>query len=147
MQSTSKSSISGPFGRLLLSLFGSLCVAAGTITVSNDPRVSGGPDMGGGLPHAGPAQPTAPSGCHSLGQVATPTVGLLIDAQNREPLVGAVVVVTDALGEPVAIAVTDSHGKFVVNLYDDPDLELAIPAAGLAGIEIHAGEALLVLVP
>ena len=55
--------------------------------------------------------------------------------------------VTNLIGEVVASCATDADGKFVVNLYDDPDLELAIPAAGLAGIEIHAGEALLVLVP
>jgi hypothetical protein len=117
-------------------------LAAGLITT--DPRVSGGTDGAGGLPAAG-LPSTAP--VIQLDDIATPTLGVLVDAQTRLPICGVMVIVTNSNGEVIAAAFTDDQGKFVVNLFDDPGLELAIPSEGIAGIAIHAGEVLCVFVP
>ena len=113
--------------------------------VGHDPRVSGGgADGGGSLPQAaGPGSaPTIP-----LADVATPTLGVVIDANTRQPISNAAVIVTDCLGEVVAVATTDSKGRFVVYLFDEPNLEIAIPSVGVAGIKVLAGDAVLILVP
>ena len=113
--------------------------------VGHDPRVSGGgADGGGSLPQAASpgSDPTIP-----LADVATPTLGVVIDATTRQPIPGAAVIVTDKLGEAVAVATTDAKGKFVIYLFDEPDLEIAIPSVGIAGIKVLAGDALLILVP
>ena len=121
-----------------------LCLASGGVV--NDPRVSGGPDMGGGLPQATTPSPSNPLGTHSS-EIASPTAGFVIDIQSRQPIPDALIIVLDVLGEPVATAITDAQGKFLVYLLDEPGLELCIPSEGVAGVEIHAGEKLLVLVP
>lgn len=110
-----------------------------------NPR-AGGPDGNGDIPNKSPTGPgSVPSGTHD--DIATPTAGLVVDALTRKPITGALVIVTDANGIPVAAALTDLAGKFLVYLFHQPDLELAIPSEGVAGIEVHAGEALLVMVP
>jgi hypothetical protein len=119
-------------------------VGGPTSYASSDPRVQGGTDGAGSLPNMTP--PGVPTGVQ-ISDIATPTMGLVIDAHTRNAIAGAVVVVTNSLGELVAVTTTDSHGKFVVNLCDEPDLQVALPFEGVFGVAIHAGEALLLLVP
>jgi hypothetical protein len=113
----------------------------------NGPRKVGGSEGGGSLPKTvGPTSPSNPTGLH-YSDIATPTPGLVLDAITRLPIAGATIVVTDALGQVVAVDATDSAGEFLVYLFDEPDLELAIPTEGVAGIDVAAGESLLILVP
>jgi len=121
-------------------------VGAPMTSLTSDPRVQGGTDGAGSLPKATSPSPSTPLGTtHS--DIASPTVGVVIDIQSRQPIPDALIIVLDALGEPIATAITDAQGKFLVYLLDEPGLELCIPSEGVAGVEIHAGEKLLVLVP
>ncbi len=128
-----------------------LITPAGGVSVINDPHAprakKSGPDGSGSLPKTvGPTSPTNPSGLH-YSDIAAPTAGVVLDAITRQPIVGTTIVVTDATGQVVAVDITDSIGEFLVYLFDVPDLELAIPSEGIAGVEVQAGEALIILVP
>ena len=118
---------------------------AGSI-VSNDPHkptIQGGPDGAGGIPKtSSPAPTTGP-----VTPIKTPTLGQVIDATTRQPVAGALLVVTTSTGEIAGLAVTDDDGVFVVYLLDVPDLELAIPSEGVAGLDIEAGEVVTIFVP
>jgi len=110
------------------------------------PRAHSGGDGIGSLPKpSGPTSPTNPNGLH-YSDIAAPTPGLVIDAITRQPIVGVTVVVTDSLGQIVAVDVTDSLGGFEVYLFSEPGLELAVPTEGVVGVPIVAGDPLLVLV-
>jgi hypothetical protein len=122
-------------------------LATNPFAVSNDPRVQSGPDSVGGLPSASPSGPTGAAPEIPLSQIATPTPGVVVDGKTRLPVPGVLVVVTNALGDPIAIDTTNAQGKFVLYLCDDMGLELAMPAEGIAGIPIHAGDALMVVLP
>jgi hypothetical protein len=124
-----------------------ILIASGLVNDPYNPRFKGGPDAGGGLPKpAGPTSPANPSGL-LYSDIAAPTPGLVLDAITRQPISGVAVVVTDPLGQVVAIDVTDASGEFMVYLFDEPDLELAIPTEGIVGVDVQAGEPLLILVP
>ena len=102
--------------------------------------------MGGSLPKtAGPTSPTSSNGVHPS-DIAVPTPGLVLDAITRQPIAGVTVVVTDAVGQLVAVDVTNADGEFEVYLFSEPDLELAVPTEGVVGVPIVAGDALVVLV-
>lgn len=104
--------------------------------------------MGGGLPKpSGPTAPTQPPPSHQPPSFVIETVGLIVDAQTRQPVPNALVVITDAGGHPVGIDTTDAAGGFSLYLLDKPGLELAVPSEGLAGIDVQAGDSLLILVP
>jgi hypothetical protein len=104
----------------------------------------GGTDGAGSLPKSvSPATP--PGGLTS--PIKTPTIGQVIDASTRQPIVGALLEVTSSSGEIAGIAITDDDGIFVVYLFDQPGLELAIPSEGLAGQSIEAGDILTIFVP
>jgi hypothetical protein len=75
------------------------------------------------------------------------TVGLIVDAVTRQPIVDCTVVVTNSLGGIAGVAITDVDGVFVVYLYDEPGLELSIPAEGVAGLSIEAGDVVTIFVP
>lgn len=116
--------------------------------LSNDPhnqRLKGGPDMGGGLPK--PSAPTPPGTNNPAPPLAVETEGMLVQALTRQPISGALVVVTDAGGHPVGVDVTDAAGMFTLYLVAKPGLELAVPSEGLAGVEIQAGDSLLIVIP
>jgi hypothetical protein len=111
------------------------------------PRKVGGSEGGGSLPKTvGPTSPTSPTGLH-YSDIAAPTAGVVLDAMTRQPIVGATIVVTDSLGQVAAVDITDINGEFLVYLFDVPDLELAVPSEGVAGVDVQAGEALVILVP
>ncbi len=118
---------------------------AGSGIVSTPPngRLKGGPDGAGGVPKA--------SGPQSPNTTSTPikalTVGQVIDAVTRQPIANTLIVVTNSLGEIAGLATTDIDGIFALYLYAEPDLELAIPAEGVAGLPIAAGDILTILVP
>jgi len=105
---------------------------------------AGSSDGTGSLPKpTPPAQPnhgTAPS-------VATQSGGQVLHATTGAPAAGMTVVVTKPGGGVAGIAVTDHEGFFSVYLAQTPDQELAIPAAGIAGVPICAGDFLTVVVP
>ena len=126
-----------------LLLLAPVSVSSGAV-LGVDPRVQGGSEGGGSLPKA--TQPSSTSGLQTT-DIATPTAGLVVDAQTRQPIAGALVVITDSIGEIVKTDVTDANGTFLVFLFDEPDLQLAIPSEGVAGLDIHAGDTVLVVVP
>jgi len=142
--------------RLRISLVAAICAilvvtqGVGASDIVNNPhfpRNKGGTDGAGSLPKTvGPGSPTNPNGLQSF-EVAAPTPGLVIDAISRQPIVGATVVVTDSLGQIVAVDITDPNGEFLVYLFDEPDLELAVPIEGVSGVQVFAGEAIVILVP
>jgi len=108
----------------------------------------GGSDGGGGLPKATGTFPPPPSPSiwtHSV--VLLRTQGALLDDATQQPLSDVLILVTNAVGESVTAAVTDANGEFLLLLPCIPDLELSIPSLAIAGIEIHAGDSLLILVP
>ncbi len=141
---------SKPIFILLVLMVIVLAAPAGSGSLVNDPhspRLKGGPDGSGSLPKTtGPTSPTNPNGIQ-YSEVAAPTPGLVLDAVTRQPIANVTIVVTDALGQLVAVDITDANGEFLVYLFDEPDLELAIPAEGVAGVGIQAGEVLVILVP
>jgi hypothetical protein len=73
------------------------------------------------------------------------TEGLVLDAVG-EPIVGTLVVVTDSQAAVIAIAVTGDEGDFCVQLPVAPDLELALPKMGVAGIPVEPGNPILIIV-
>jgi hypothetical protein len=120
-----------------------LLLGGGTISDSRDP-LKAGPDSTGSLPKfVSPATP--PGGLTS--PIKTPTIGCVMDAATCQPIVGALLVVTSSTGEIAGMALTDDDGIFVVYLFDQPGLELAIPSEGLAGLSIEAGDILTIFVP
>lgn len=138
------------FARVLLAL--ALISASGGSTVlsgnQHDPRLKSGPDSAGSLPKpTGPSAPTPPGANNPTPPLAVETEGLLVEALTRQPIPGALVLVTDAGGHPVGVDVTDAAGAFTLYLVAKPGLELAVPSVGLAGIEVEAGETLLIVVP
>lgn len=127
---------------------GAVLVAGGVVDIAQDRRFKGDPDLGGGLPKpTGPSSPSAPGPINPTPPLAVETAGLLVEALTRQPIPGALVLVTDSTGHPVGVDVTDATGGFTLYLAAKPGLELAIPSEGLAGIEISAGETLLIVVP
>ena len=59
----------------------------------------------------------------------------------------AILLIVALAGEGGGMALTDDDGIFVVYLFDQPGLELAIPSEGLAGLSIEAGDILTIFVP
>ncbi len=135
-----------PPRRLLIAIvivIASVSAIGGLIQDGSGPRhKSGGSEGTGVLPYAG--QPvSAPGAAHEL---ATPTPGLVLDAQGNG-VAGTQVIVTHPAIGTVALAHTDASGLFVVNLPDLAKLELALPDETLAGIDVSAGVPIMIIVP
>jgi hypothetical protein len=144
MVRTDRTRLQAAIALLLNAILAPGLAGAGAV-VGHDPRVSGGgADGGGSLPQA--FVPGQVPVIH-LADVATPTIGIVVDVTTRQPVSGAVVIITDGQGLTIAADVTDGAGKFMVLIHDAPDLELAIPSKGVFGVQVQAGEALMVLVP
>jgi hypothetical protein len=126
-------------------LFAGLVSYAGVIVDGTGDRklhVGGGSDGAGVLPYVGPASTHA----GAVETLLVPTLGQVVDAQ-RVGVVGALVVVTHPAVGLVGWAFTDDEGFFVVDLPEFPDLELALPGESVAGIEVVAGEPVLIVLP
>ena len=107
----------------------------------------GGPDGVGGIPRTtGPTSPSSPNTPWTA-DIYLPTPALVCDAVTREPIVGALVVVTLPGEGLVAQGVTNEAGAVTLMLQDLPGHELALPTLGVAGVGIDPGEAVLILVP
>lgn len=136
----------GAFGLVLV--LAAVLVGSGSLGIAQDRRVKGDPDLGGSLPKpSGPSTPTPPGTNNPSPPLAVETEGLLVQALTRQPIPGALVVVTDAGGHPVGVDVTDAAGTFTLYLVAKSGLELAVPSEGLAGVEIQAGDSLLIVIP
>jgi hypothetical protein len=133
-------------GICCLAVLSQAVVAGGAVVGVPDPWRKSDPDSTGSLPKTvGPTSPTNPTGLH-YSDIAAPTPGLVLDAPTRQPVVGVTVVVTNSIGQIVAVDVTDALGEFEVYLFSEPGLELAVPTEGVVGVPIVAGDPLVVLV-
>jgi len=110
------------------------------IGIGTQRQISGGSEGGGILPYTG--VPELPMG--RVDVVTTPTAGFVIDGQ-RLPIAGTLVVVTHPALGVVAHTFTGADGHFVVDLPEFAHLELAVPDAAIAGIDVRAGFPVIIL--
>ena len=109
-------------------------------------RVQFGPDGGGGLPRTvGPSVPhNQPKPTTSV--LMVPTYVSVYDAITREPVVGALVVVTLPEAGVVALVETAENGIAKVLLSVFPEHELALPDLGITGVPILPGDIMTIVV-
>src|SRR5262249_53874722 len=114
----------------------------------------GDTDGAGSLPHQSLARGDGvgslpkPAPSTASDSAPAPNVAVLIlDAQTLQPIPGALLVATNTLGDFIAIGIASFDGTSALHVPAAAQLELALPLNGVGGIELRAGDSLLILVP
>jgi len=109
-------------------------------------QVHSDPDATGGLPRTvGPSNPHNPPK-PTTSVLKVPTCVSVYDGSTREPVAGALVVVTLPEAGVVAIAETAENGIAKVLLSVFPEHELALPDLGITGVPILPGDFMTIVV-